>query len=116
MPIRSSNSNDVYNVCTCGCKQFSSKLARNTQLIIAEETGIPHVVDPFGGSYFMESLTKDIESKAMEYINEIQSLGGMTQAIVGGIPKLKIEECATKQQARIDSGQQVFVFFFLGKI
>jgi methylmalonyl-CoA mutase len=88
---------------------FSSKLARNTQLILAEETGIPAVADPLGGSYYIESLTARMEADAEKIIQEIEDLGGMTEAIVAGLPKLKIEECAARQQARIDSGRQVIV-------
>jgi len=88
---------------------FSSKLARNTQLILAEETGIPAVADPLGGSYYIESLTAKIEADAEKMIHEIEELGGMTEAIVAGLPKLKIEECAARQQAQIDSGKQVIV-------
>ncbi|KAG7666721.1 putative Methylmalonyl-CoA mutase, mitochondrial [Nannochloris sp. 'desiccata'] len=88
---------------------FSSKLARNTQLILAEETGIPAVADPLGGSYYIESLTARIEADAEKLIHEIEDLGGMTEAIVAGLPKLKIEECAARQQARIDNGKQVIV-------
>jgi methylmalonyl-CoA mutase len=88
---------------------FSSKLARNTQLILAEETGIPAVADPLGGSYYIETLTSRMEADAEKIIQEIEELGGMTEAIVAGLPKLKIEECAARQQARIDSGKQVIV-------
>jgi len=88
---------------------FSSQLARNTQLILAEETGIPAVADPLGGSYYIESLTAKIEADAEKMIHEIEDLGGMTEAIVAGLPKLKIEECAARQQAQIDSGKQVIV-------
>lgn len=88
---------------------FSARLARNTQLIIQNETGITNVVDPFGGSYMMESLTDELIQKSLEIINEIESLGGMTKAIISGMPKLKIEESAAKKQARIDSGQDIIV-------
>lgn len=88
---------------------FSARLARNTQLILQEETDLTHVVDPFGGSYFMESLTADLVSKAEEIIGEINDLGGMVEAIQSGYPKLKIEEAAARKQARIDSAQSTIV-------
>ncbi len=88
---------------------FSARIARNTQLIVAEETGIPHVVDPWGGSYFMESLTAELANKAREIIREVESLGGMAKAIESGMPKLRIEEAAAKKQARIDRGDDVIV-------
>lgn len=88
---------------------FSAKLARNTQLILAEETGIPAVADPLGGSSYIESLTAEMERRAEEIIREVENLGGMTEAIIAGLPKLKIEECAARQQAHIDSGRQVIV-------
>ena len=88
---------------------FSSRIARNTQLIIQEETGITNVVDPWGGSYMMESLTKDIMDKAWQLIEEIEAKGGMAKAIETGLPKLKIEESAAKKQARIDRGEDVIV-------
>jgi len=77
--------------------KFSSRIARNTQLILQEETGIPHVVDPWGGSYLMESLTEELVSEAMEIINEIEELGGMTKAIISGMPKMRIEESAARR-------------------
>jgi methylmalonyl-CoA mutase len=89
--------------------EFSSRIARNTQLIIQEETGITKVVDPWGGSYMMESLTKDIADKARELIQEVEDNGGMAKAIETGIPKLRIEESAAKKQARIDRGEDVIV-------
>ena len=89
--------------------EFSSRIARNTQLIIQEETGITKVVDPWGGSYMMESLTKDIADKARELIQEVEDEGGMAKAIETGLPKLKIEESAAKKQARIDRGEDVIV-------
>jgi len=89
--------------------EFSSRLARNTQLIIQEETDICHSVDPFGGSYMMESLTDELYDKANEMIKEIEEMGGMTKAIVSGMPKLRIEESATRKQGRIDSLQEVIV-------
>lgn len=89
--------------------QFSSRIARNTQLIIQEETGITKVVDPWGGSYMMESLTNDIADKARELIKEVEDKGGMAKAIETGLPKLRIEESAAKKQARIDRGEDVIV-------
>ncbi len=88
---------------------FSARIARNTQLIIQEETGITKVVDPWGGSYMMESLTKDIADKAWELIQEIEEAGGMAKAIETGMPKLRIEEAAARKQARIDRGDDVIV-------
>ena len=88
---------------------FSAKIARNTQLIIAEETGIPYTVDPFGGSHLIESLTKQLVDKAEAMIAEVEELGGMTKAIETGMPKLRIEEAAALRQARIDSGKEVIV-------
>jgi len=87
----------------------SARVARNTQLIIQEETGICDVADPWGGSYMMESFTDEIEAKAMEIINEVEEMGGMTKYINSGTAKLRIEESATKKQGRIDSGQEVVV-------
>jgi methylmalonyl-CoA mutase len=89
--------------------EFSARIARNTQLIIQEETDICHTVDPFGGSYFMERLTQDLAGRARELMQEVHDLGGMVQAINKGIPKLRIEESAAKKQARIDSGKDVIV-------
>jgi methylmalonyl-CoA mutase len=88
---------------------FAARIARNTQLILQEETGIGQVVDPWGGSYMMESLTADIAASARELIAEIDELGGMAKAIESGIPKLRIEEAAAKKQARIDRGEDVIV-------
>ncbi|WP_419810753.1 methylmalonyl-CoA mutase [Bacterioplanoides sp.] len=89
--------------------EFSARIARNTQIIIQEETGIRQVVDPWGGSYMMESLTQQIADKAWELIEEIESKGGMAKAIEEGLPKLRIEESAAKKQARIDRGEDVIV-------
>lgn len=89
--------------------EFSARIARNTQIIIQEETGITKVVDPWGGSYMMESLTQDIADKAWELIEEIEENGGMAKAIEAGLPKLRIEESAAKKQARIDRGEDVIV-------
>ena len=89
--------------------EFSSRIARNTQLVIQEETGITKVVDPWGGSYMMESLTKDIADRAWALIEEVEEKGGMAKAIETGMPKLRIEESAAKKQARIDRGEDVIV-------
>jgi methylmalonyl-CoA mutase len=87
----------------------TARVARNTQLILAEETGIPHVVDPWGGSYFMESLTASVAAEARRIIAEVEELGGMTRAIATGMPKLRIEECAARRQARVDRGEDTIV-------
>jgi len=89
--------------------EFSSRIARNTQLILQNETGITNTVDPLAGSYFVEKLTEDICSAAWKIIEEVEELGGMTKAVAAGMPKLSIEESATKKQAKIDSGKQVVV-------
>jgi methylmalonyl-CoA mutase len=89
--------------------EHSARIARNTQLVIQEETGIIKVVDPLAGSYYLESLTASLIEEARNLINEIDSLGGMTKAIESGMPKLKIEESAARKQARIDIGQEVIV-------
>jgi methylmalonyl-CoA mutase len=88
---------------------FSARVARNTQLILAEESGISHVVDPLGGSYYVEHLTHSVAAAAQELIDEVESLGGMTKAVESGLPKLKIEESAARRQARIDRGEEVIV-------
>ena len=88
---------------------FAARIARNTQLILQEETGIGQVVDPWGGSYMMEHLTHDMANKARELMAEIDELGGMAKAIESGIPKLRIEEAAAKKQARIDRGEDIIV-------
>jgi methylmalonyl-CoA mutase len=87
----------------------AARVARNTQLILQEETGITRVVDPWGGSYFMESLTRSVAAEARKVLKEIEELGGMIRAILQGMPKLRIEECATRRQARIDRGEDVIV-------
>jgi methylmalonyl-CoA mutase len=87
----------------------AARVARNTQLILQEETGIPATVDPWGGSYFMESLTDQVARAAEALIDEVEAYGGMTKAILAGMPKLRIEESATRRQARIDSGEDVIV-------
>jgi methylmalonyl-CoA mutase len=88
---------------------FSARLARNTQLILAEETGIPAVVDPWAGSYMMERVTADLVEKARAILDEVQAAGGMAKAIETGMPKRRIEEAAAKRQARIDRGEEVIV-------
>ena len=88
---------------------FSARIARNTQIYLQEETGITKVIDPWAGSYYVEKLTHDIAQKAWEHIKEIESLGGMAEAIESGIPKMRIEEAAARKQARIDSGKDIIV-------
>src|SRR6185437_12529244 len=88
---------------------FSAKIARNTQLVIAEESGVTHVVDPLGGSYYVESLTHAVAEAAWALIQEVEALGGMTKAVESGMPKLRIEESAARRQARIDRGEEVIV-------
>ncbi len=87
----------------------AARVARNTQLILQEESGISEVIDPWGGSYFMESLTESVYQAANALIDEVEEMGGMTRAIVAGVPKLRIEEAATRRQARVDSGADVIV-------
>lgn len=89
--------------------EMSARIARNTQLILQEEAFIPKVVDPFGGSYMMESLTEQLYQEAKKTIDEIESMGGMAKAIESGLPKLRIEEAAARKQARIDAGQDTIV-------
>jgi methylmalonyl-CoA mutase len=88
--------------------EFSARIARNTQLILQMEAGIPNVADPWGGSYMMESLTNELVQKAGEIIKEVEEMGGMAKAVATGMPKLRIEESAARRQARIDSGQGLF--------
>jgi methylmalonyl-CoA mutase len=88
---------------------FSARIARNTQIYLREETGITRVVDPWGGSYYVESLTGALMRKAWALIQEVEELGGMTKAIEGGLPKARIEEAAARRQARIDSGREIIV-------
>jgi methylmalonyl-CoA mutase len=88
---------------------FSARIARNTQLILAEESGIPHVADPLGGSYFVESLTRELADKAWALIEEVEALGGMTAAVGEGMPKRCIEEAAAARAARADRGEDVIV-------
>ena len=89
--------------------EFAARIARNTQLVIQEETGVNNVVDPLAGSYYIESLTNELVDAAMVLINEVEELGGMTKAVESGMPKLRIEEAAALQQARVDRGDQVIV-------
>jgi len=88
---------------------FSARIARNTQLILEHETGVANVVDPLGGSYYVEALTKDLADKAWELIQEVEAHGGMTKAVEEGLPKLRIEEAAARRQARVDKGEEVIV-------
>jgi len=88
---------------------FSARIARNTQLILQEETGITHVVDPLAGSYYVESLTHELAEKAWALIEEVEEMGGMTKAVASGMPKLRIEESAATRQANIDRGKEVIV-------
>ncbi|XP_002158942.3 methylmalonyl-CoA mutase, mitochondrial isoform X1 [Hydra vulgaris] len=88
---------------------FSSRIARNTQIILQEESGIPKVADPWGGSYLMESLTHEIYVASRKIVEEVEEMGGMAKAVASGMPKLRIEESAAKRQARIDSGQETIV-------
>jgi methylmalonyl-CoA mutase len=88
---------------------FSARIARNTQLILAEESGIANVADPLGGSYFIESLTKDLADKAWALIEEVEAMGGMTVAVAEGLPKRRIEEAAAARAARADRGEDVIV-------
>ena len=87
----------------------SARIARNTQLIIRDETGIPKVIDPLGGSFYVEHLTASLAQAASELIQEVEALGGMTKAVESGMPKLRIEEAAARRQARIDRGEEVIV-------
>ena len=88
---------------------FSARIARNTQLILQEETGVTNVVDPLAGSYYVEKLTADLADAAWKLIEEVDEMGGMTQAVASGMPKLRIEETAARRQADIDRGDQVIV-------
>lgn len=89
--------------------EFSSRIARNTQLILQEELGITKVIDPLAGSYYVENLTNELTQKAWELIQEVENLGGMTEAVSAGLPKSRIEESAAKKQAAIDQGLEVIV-------
>jgi len=88
---------------------FSARIARNTQLFLQQETDTCNVADPWGGSYYVERLTHDLARRAWQHLREVEELGGMTQAIQAGIPKMRIEEASARTQARIDSGQQTVV-------
>jgi methylmalonyl-CoA mutase len=89
--------------------EFAARIARNTQLILQEETGITNVIDPLAGSYYVESLTHELAEKAWALIEEVEAMGGMTKAVASGMPKLRIEETAATRQARIDRGTEVIV-------
>ena len=89
--------------------EFSARIARNTQLVLQQETGLRHVVDPLAGSYYVEKLTHSLMVEARKLIDEVEALGGMTVAVESGLPKLRIEEAAAKRQARIDLGEEVIV-------
>ncbi len=89
--------------------EFSARIARNTQLVLQEETGVTNVVDPLAGSYYVEKLTHDIAEAAWALIEEVEEMGGMTKAVASGLPKLRIEESAAKRQAAIDRGEDVIV-------
>ena len=89
--------------------EFSARIARNTQLILQEETGITHVIDPLAGSYYVESLTHQLGEEAWKLIEEVEAMGGMTKAVASGMPKLRIEETAARRQAMIDRGEEVIV-------
>ncbi|KGR91457.1 methylmalonyl-CoA mutase [Ureibacillus massiliensis 4400831 = CIP 108448 = CCUG 49529] len=88
---------------------FSARIARNTQLFLQEETGMTKVIDPWGGSYYVEKLTEELTEKAWELIEEIENLGGMAKAIETGLPKMKVEESAAKRQAKIDSKSEIII-------
>src|SRR5690606_2174203 len=89
--------------------EFSARIARNTQLILQHETGVTKVIDPLAGSYYVESLTNELAQKAWALIEEIEAMGGMTKAVVEGLPKRLIETAATRKQAAIDRGDEVIV-------
>jgi len=89
--------------------EFSARIARNTQLVLQEETRVTDVVDPLAGSYYVEKLTHDLAEAAWKLIEEVEDMGGMTKAVASGLPKLRIEESAAKRQAMIDRGQEVIV-------
>jgi methylmalonyl-CoA mutase len=89
--------------------EFSARIARNTQLILQEETGVTNVVDPLAGSYYVESLTDQLATEAWKLIDEVEEMGGMTKAVASGMPKLRIEEAAAKRQAMMDRGDEVIV-------
>jgi methylmalonyl-CoA mutase len=89
--------------------EFSARIARNTQLVLQEETGITEVVDPLAGSYYVESLTNELAIEARKLIDEVEEMGGMTKAVEAGMPKMRIEEAAARRQARIDRGEETIV-------
>ncbi len=89
--------------------EFSARISRNTQLILNHETGVTNVVDPLGGSYYVEALTQSLVTEAKKLIDEVEEMGGMTKAVESGFPKLRIEEAAARRQARIDRGEEVIV-------
>jgi methylmalonyl-CoA mutase len=89
--------------------EFAARVARNTQLILAEESGVTHVVDPLGGSYYVEALTDSLAHEAWKLMEEVDALGGMTKAVESGMPKLRIEEAAARRQAAVDRGDEVIV-------
>ncbi len=88
---------------------FSARIARNTQIVLREETGVTKVVDPLAGSYYVESLTASLAAEARKLIDEVEDMGGMTKAVESGMPKLRIEQAAAERQARIDRGEEVVV-------
>src|SRR5215218_10573625 len=88
---------------------FSARIARNTQLLLQQESGTTRIADPWGGSYYVEKLTGDLAERAWAHMEEVEALGGMVKAIEAGIPKLRIEEAAARAQARIDGGLQTIV-------
>jgi len=89
--------------------ETSARIARNTQLILQNETGVTHVVDPLAGSYYVEKLTADLIEEAWKLIEEVDAMGGMTKAVATGMPKLRIEEAAARRQAAVDRGDEVIV-------
>ena len=88
---------------------FSARIARNTQLILQNETGVTNVIDPLAGSYYVEKLTSDLADAAWKIIEEVDAMGGMTKAVASGMPKLRIEEAAARRQAAVDRGDDVIV-------
>src|SRR5690606_3935736 len=88
---------------------FAARIARNTQPILEEESGISQVVYPLGGSYYVEALTRELEEQAWALIQEVEAMGGMTTAVEAGLPKLRIEEASAARQARVDRGEEVVV-------
>ena len=89
--------------------EFAARIARNTQLILQEETGVAKVIDPLAGSYYVETLTANLADEAWQIIEEVEAMGGMTKAVASGMPKLRIEESAARRQAAIDRGDEVIV-------